>query len=119
MRHVISDVWNFVKGIFDKFRNGLGAIGHFFSGALGSVGHLIGLAGGGTAMAGQAYVVGEHGPELFTPSQSGTITPNGAMGAHRSSSGATINITGINMANPQQVAAEVAWALKTSPAGQM
>lgn len=38
-------------------------------------------AGGGPVSGGQPYVVGEEGPELFTPSSSGTITPNDEMGA--------------------------------------
>jgi hypothetical protein len=37
-------------------------------------------AGGGPVEAGKSYVVGEQGPELFTPPTSGTITPNGALG---------------------------------------
>jgi hypothetical protein len=35
-----------------------------------------GLADGGPAVAGRPYIVGERGPELFTPRQSGTVTPN-------------------------------------------
>ena len=31
-------------------------------------------------MAGGSYLVGEKGPEMFTPSRSGTIIPNNAMG---------------------------------------
>jgi hypothetical protein len=37
-------------------------------------------ASGGPVMGGGTYLVGERGPELFTPSSSGNITPNGAMG---------------------------------------
>lgn len=44
------------------------------------------FAHGGSIGAGQLGLVGEHGPELFVPSQSGTIIPNGM--------GLTINITG-------------------------
>ena len=35
------------------------------------------LAEGGPAMAGQPYIVGEEGPELFVPSTSGTVVPSG------------------------------------------
>ena len=38
-------------------------------------------ANGGSVMSGQSYLVGERGPELFTPARSGSIAPNGAMGA--------------------------------------
>ena len=34
-------------------------------------------AEGGSVMAGTAYLVGERGPELFVPGQSGTVVPNG------------------------------------------
>ncbi len=35
-------------------------------------------AAGGPVSAGSSYVVGEKGPEIFTPDSSGSITPNGA-----------------------------------------
>lgn len=37
-------------------------------------------ADGGPVMAGRTYLVGERGPELFTPGSSGGITPNHALG---------------------------------------
>lgn len=40
-----------------------------------------GLATGGTAYSDKPYVVGEHGPELFTPTQTGSIAPNGSGGS--------------------------------------
>lgn len=36
-----------------------------------------GRADGGPVRAGESYMVGERGPELFTPTGSGSITPNG------------------------------------------
>lgn len=39
-----------------------------------------GRAAGGPVMAGQGYVVGEHGPELFTPPQTGHVHPMGRSG---------------------------------------
>jgi hypothetical protein len=53
-------------------------------------------ASGGPVAGGSTYLVGERGPELFTPSSSGNITPNGAMG------GNTINIT-VTSADPNAV----------------
>ena len=38
-----------------------------------------GLAEGGRAQAGRSYIVGERGPELFTPGGTGTVTPNHAL----------------------------------------
>jgi hypothetical protein len=54
-------------------------------------------ASGGSVAPGSAYIVGERGPELFTPSSSGNITPNGAFGG-----GGTINIT-VTSADPNEV----------------
>ena len=39
-----------------------------------------GKASGGTVKGGTSYMVGERGPELFTPGRSGSIAPNRAMG---------------------------------------
>lgn len=50
--------------------------------AVGGLGSGFGQWGGGKALGGSvsggtSYMVGEHGPERFTPNTSGTITPNG------------------------------------------
>jgi len=45
---------------------------------------------GGPVAPGGSYLVGERGPELFTPSSSGNITPNGAMGGNT----ITVNVNG-------------------------
>ena len=42
-------------------------------GIAGAIGGLFGMASGGAVNAGQPYVTGEHGRELFVPSQSGRI----------------------------------------------
>lgn len=49
-----------------------------FAGLL--TGALTGRAGGGSVAGGTPYMVGEQGPELFMPGQSGTIIPNGNIG---------------------------------------
>jgi phage-related minor tail protein len=49
-------------------------------------------------MGGGSYLVGERGPELFTPGTSGNITPNGAMGGNT----ITVNVNG---GDPNQVVA--------------
>ncbi len=38
-----------------------------------------GVAAGGPVVRNRAFIVGEQGPELFTPSQSGRILPNGSL----------------------------------------
>jgi hypothetical protein len=54
-------------------------------------------ANGGPVMGGGTYLVGERGPELFTPGTSGNITPNGGFGG---GGNITINVNG---GDPQQV----------------
>tara|TARA_R110000822_G_scaffold32345_2_gene92879 strand:- start:2443 stop:4326 length:1884 start_codon:yes stop_codon:yes gene_type:complete len=58
-------------------------------------------AAGGPVMAGGSYIVGERGPELFTPSSSGNITPNNALGG-----GANITVN-VNGGDPNQVVAAI------------
>lgn len=50
---------------------GLGVVGGLFGG---------GRASGGPVSRGKTYMVGERGPELFTPSSAGSITPNHKLG---------------------------------------
>jgi hypothetical protein len=58
-------------------------MGNFFAGF---------RAEGGPVGAGNAYMVGEKGPELFVPGSSGSIVPNGA-GGGGSRGGASVNVT--------------------------
>ena len=50
---------------------GLGLFGNLFGGFLST---------GGPAKAGKSYIVGERGPEIFTPGVSGMVSPNNALG---------------------------------------
>jgi len=49
-------------------------------GFLSFVKGLTGKAIGGSVQAGQPYMVGERGPEMFVPNQTGSIVPNNKMG---------------------------------------
>ena len=55
--------------------------------------NLPGLANGGPASAGRSYLVGERGPEIFTPKRSGTVTPNNKIGG----SGGVVNNINVNV----------------------
>ena len=56
----------------------------------GILGSLFGgfMANGGTVTGGRSYVVGERGPELFTPGRTGSIAPSGSF----SSSNIVVNV---------------------------
>ena len=69
-----------------------GAIGGAIGGGLGNfIGGLFKRQAGGPVSGGQSYLVGERGPEVFTPSKSGRISPNSAMG------GGTVNNITVNV----------------------
>ena len=70
-----------------------GAAGTAGSGILGGIGKAFsgGKATGGPVSANRSYMVGEKGPELFTPSGAGSITPN-----HRSGGGGGTNVSVVN-----------------------
>ncbi|WP_020471460.1 hypothetical protein [Zavarzinella formosa] len=62
-----------------------GGLGGLFSG----LGGLLGFADGGSPPVGVPSIVGENGPELFVPSQSGTVIPNSKLGG---GGGASVNV---------------------------
>lgn len=61
----------FFGSMTGSLTKGSGLLGSIFGGF---------MANGGTTKAGKSYVVGERGPELFTPGVTGTVTPNSALG---------------------------------------
>lgn len=64
------------------------AVSGTVSGAISEIKYLAGArANGGPVSAGSSYLVGERGPEIFTPSSSGKIIANGG-------GGIVINVTG-------------------------
>ncbi len=66
-----------------------GAVGGFATGTSGSPSSIFPpRANGGNVNAGQPYMVGERGAELFVPQKSGTIVPNNQLGG-----GQNINVT--------------------------
>jgi len=80
----VGDIFNSIGGSLGDI---LGSVGNFFGGGggdggggfdLGTVAQIASffLAEGGAVSAGQPYMVGERGRELFIPNQNGTIIPN-------------------------------------------
>lgn len=68
-----------VQGLFAGQSGGGGGIGGLLNlgGLIGSVLGLPGRATGGPVSPGRGYLVGERGPELFVPTSSGRVVPNG------------------------------------------
>ena len=71
-----------------------------------------GRASGGSVSAGTTYMVGERGPELFTPNSSGAIIPNNALGG----SGTTINLTVNGAIDPEGTARTIVDVLNRATA---
>lgn len=90
-----------------------GLVGGLFGGLFGGK-----RAAGGPVMAGRTYLVGEQGPELFAPSSSGQIIPNGRMAS--SPVNITINVPvvaqggNVTPQTRQQIAAQTAQALQAA-----
>lgn len=98
-----SQLMNFLTGDFGKTGQMGGALGNIFGSLFGGA-----RAGGGPVSAGSAYLVGEEGPELFRPNQSGTIIPNGGAVAVYNN----FTISGqADRRSQQQIAAEVGAAV--------
>ena len=91
-RDAVSSLGNLVDsikggGFFDilgslvQFGLQLGSAGVFGKGIASSLNSFGGArAMGGPVSLGKSYLVGENGPEIFSPGSSGSITPNHAMG---------------------------------------
>jgi hypothetical protein len=75
-----------------------------------------GRAVGGVVNPGQPYIVGENGPEWFSPSNAGTIIPNGRMAAAGGSS-ISINISGNTLLDSnagEKIASQIMKVLKNN-----
>lgn len=73
-------------------------------------------ADGGPVSGGQTYLVGERGPELFTPSTGGGITPNHQLGGRGSSvaGGMAVQVSGQFLQRGQDLLAVIALANQSS-----
>jgi len=129
MQGMVDNFLAWASTLPDKILNALKSMGggivggfrswaeNFLSGLRGeSPVQLEARAKGGPVNAGQPYLVGERGPELFTPDTSGMITANnklamaGAGGANVTVG--SINISGVN--DPQAIANVVANEILTA-----
>lgn len=107
-KYIVDAAFNAITGTFSNTTGstsnsvrGASQAGMYRGGG-SSFGH---RAIGGSVQAGQPYMVGERGQEMFVPNQSGAIIPNNKMGG----SGVTINQTiNISTGVAQTVRAEVA-----------
>ena len=103
-----------MRGVLDKMVNAafnmafFGNAGGQLTKGLGLFGNLFGgfLSTGGPAKAGRSYIVGEKGPELFTPGVSGMVSPNSSLGG---STNIVVNVdaSGTNVEGDEQQGREL------------
>ena len=98
-----------LNNLFDSigssiFKNKKSGGGGFFSNVLGGI--FGERANGGPVKQGGSYIVGERGPEIFTPRASGNITPNHALGG---STNVVVNVdaSGSNVEGDEQQGREL------------
>ena len=74
---------------------------------LGTAGPNFGLADGGTARAGKSYLVGERGPELFTPGVTGRVTPNEMLGGRSTNIVVNVDASGSSVEGDEEQGREL------------
>ena len=96
-----------IQGILGLFGGGGGDT---TSQVLGLVGGILGVAGGlqtggslGASDLGKTFLVGEAGPELFVPKQTGTVVPNEALAAMSPGAAPQVNVQVVNVDDPMTV----------------
>lgn len=103
---LVNSAFNAIKNIVNFIKNNPvtqaigGAIDTVFGG---------GRANGGPVSGGTSYLVGERGPEIFTPKSNGSIIPNNAMGG-----GTVINLNVSGAIDPEGTARTIINVLNNS-----
>ena len=79
---------------------GMGGYGSATEGSSNFIGPIQGaMASGGSVMGGSPYLVGENGPELVIPGQSGTVIPNNTLSSMMGGGGGGVTYNGPYIAN--------------------
>jgi hypothetical protein len=110
----ISRLINFFDNAIDKIKEFINLIksNPLLEGLADIIDRIFGgtRAAGGPVSAGKTYLVGERGPEMFTPSSSGSIIPNHMLGG----GGGGISITVNGALDPEGVARQIVTILNNS-----
>ena len=111
----VSKVVNFLGDMIDKVKDFIKLVKEnpIVSGISGLIDRVFGggRAMGGPVTSGTSYMVGEQGPEIFTPNRSGSIIPNHSLGG---GGGAVINLTVNGAIDPEGTARAIINVLNNS-----
>lgn len=109
-----SSLVGFINGAYTAIKRFVDFIGNnpLVKGISGAIDSVFGggRAAGGPVTSGTSYLVGERGPELFTPNSSGKITPNNRLGG----SNTTINLNVTGAIDPEGTARSIINVLNNS-----
>ena len=104
---IFNGVWDGIKGVWEGISNYISDKVSWLTSKLSfwkssqstmsGSGGLEARASGGSINAGQSYLVGEKGPEIFTSNRSGAIIPNNKLSS--AGSNIIINVTGNSLMN--------------------
>lgn len=99
--HWVVDRFRAIRNAYDTYiapiANAIARVFSFLTAPIRGIGGLVGkLFGkrqhGGPIQAGKPYIVGEAGPELVVPGQSGTVVPNDKLGSASGASNINFNV---------------------------
>lgn len=103
IKEFFGNLFEWLGNLFNKFG---GWIKKIFGGGKAEV-PVVEVAGarasGGHVGLGRTYLVGEKGPEIFTPNSSGTIIPNNQLAQTTQSTTTTFNIENLHVAAPNDL----------------
>ena len=104
----IDNVIGKINALIDLAKRAATAVSGFFGGggATSTPAYAGAKASGGSVYAGNYYLVGENGPELFAPNSTGTIIPNSGMGG-----GITVNLSNNTFLGEEDVAKRIGGAI--------
>ncbi|QDP67614.1 MAG: hypothetical protein Tp172MES00d2C118482111_8 [Prokaryotic dsDNA virus sp.] len=95
VKNQISDLIDWVGDLIDMFKRAIDLAKEIGGGAIDFISKVIpGRAVGGPVRARSPYIVGERGPELFVPSERGSIIPNHALAGANANGGVTVIVNG-------------------------
>lgn len=100
---------NLVLSVINKIKAGFDSISGFGTNAIGDlaskipgIGNIGKRASGGPVVAGQPYMVGEVGKEMFVPSTNGKIIPNNQLKSGGSNQTVNVTFNGVFTGNEQE-----------------
>jgi tape measure domain-containing protein len=113
---VLKSIANKVLDVAINFAlfGAMSGIGTKGGGLLGLIPGLDKRARGGPVSAGTSYMVGERGPELFTPKHGGSIVPNNALGGGSTSVVVNVDASGSSVQGDQSQGKQLGLAVSAA-----